>query len=333
VFPLYLAVLGWAVVLGRRQTVARQGQDALIERLSRESPGTVWLRIFVARPEAFGKGVKLQAWEARGVLGIDADVIRVVAQLSSGEKVERCYPRPSAIAWSNRSVLNGSSLWFTLGRGGDALHVCADAGMRPPMLPQASTDLYRNIAGGTAPPAPAPFALEKNPVSWVLVTAFFAAIAYALLDELFLSNAMLIGNPLVPVMAVVGVLVAVAANVLARSQGVPVLESALLAALCGGAIGAACHPLAKRIDQWTAPTGFMAHDYVLEPGGRLHPAEAGADLPRLDFSQHADYWVRFQPGSTHAFELRRGGLGLWQLNKVPFNDRLRAFYEHGATAK
>jgi len=28
------------------------------------------------------------------------------------------------------------------------------------------------------------------------------------------------------------------------------------------------------------------------------------------------------------FELRHGGLGFWQLNKEPFNKKLRASYEH-----
>jgi len=66
----------------------------------------------------------------------------------------------------------------------------------------------------------------------------------------------------------------------------------------------------------------------LTAGGRPHPVDAAAGAPDLDFSSHFRYWATFKLGATVDFELRHGGLGFWQLNKEPFNKKLRASYEH-----
>ena len=38
------------------------------------------------------------------------------------------------------------------------------------------------------------------------------------------------------------------------------------------------------------------------------------NLPVLEFPGVADYWRQFKLGRTHRFELRKGGLGFYQVN-------------------
>ena len=41
------------------------------------------------------------------------------------------------------------------------------------------------------------------------------------------------------------------------------------------------------------------------------------NLPVLRFPRDADYWRQFKLGTTHQFELRKGGLGFYQVNMQP----------------
>ncbi|MCK7509538.1 MAG: hypothetical protein MZV70_39540 [Desulfobacterales bacterium] len=52
-----------------------------------------------------------------------------------------------------------------------------------------------------------------------------------------------------------------------------------------------------------------------------------AGPPALEFPGHHEYWAQFKPGSVHQFELRRGGLGFYQLNMRPLEKALREYYE------
>ena len=40
----------------------------------------------------------------------------------------------------------------------------------------------------------------------------------------------------------------------------------------------------------------------------------------------ADYWGQFKIGTTHRFELRKGGLGFYQVNMQPVHVKMREYF-------
>lgn len=172
--------------------------------------------------------------------------------------------------------------------------------------------------------ASASFALEKNPRSLAVVIAFFVLLLYALADSFVVGHETYAGAPPVSGFVAAGVLAAVAAAVWMLRAKVPTAEGMIVALLFGGALGAAGYPGALRINAITDAEGLRKYEYQLTREGQLEPLTAG--LPTLAFPKYYEYWEQFPPGSHHEFELRKGGLGFYQLNMQPVREALREFY-------
>jgi hypothetical protein len=50
-------------------------------------------------------------------------------------------------------------------------------------------------------------------------------------------------------------------------------------------------------------------------------------LPTLKFDEAREYWAHQEPGSLHAFLLRQGGLGFYQVEMAPIYAKTRKFYD------
>ncbi len=169
------------------------------------------------------------------------------------------------------------------------------------------------------------FALEKNRAALAVVVGFFVLLFYALADTFFLNpEAYAVTPPLTPFLAAAGLAV-LAAGLWMHRGGVPVAESIAVAVLFGATVGAAAYPGALRLNALTDSDGLRTYEYQLTAQRHLEPLRAGP--PALVFAEHYEYWVQFAPGSVHQFELRRGGLGFYQLNMRPIEKALREYYE------
>lgn len=169
------------------------------------------------------------------------------------------------------------------------------------------------------------FALEKNRAALAVVAGFFVLLFYALADTFFLNpEAYAVTPPLAPFLAAGG-LAALAAGLWMRRGGVPAAESIAVAVLFGVTVGAAAYPGALRLNALTDDDGLRTYEYQLTAQRQLEPLRAGP--PALVFAGHYEYWAQFAPGSVHRFELRRGGLGFYQLNMRPLERVLREYYE------
>jgi hypothetical protein len=172
--------------------------------------------------------------------------------------------------------------------------------------------------------APPRFALEKNRWTLATVIAFFALFVYALLDGLFLNPETYAEPPRFAAYAVAGAVVAIAVFGLLRRAGAPAGESVALALLTGAALGAALYPGLLRINQLTDRHGLQVHVYEHRGGGHFVPRASGP--PPLDLSRYAEYWGKLRAGAGYEFELRRGGLGFYQLNLAPLYAAMREHY-------
>lgn len=167
------------------------------------------------------------------------------------------------------------------------------------------------------------FALEKNPWTLGVVVLFFLLVAFTMIDGFVLIGETYVTRPIYEVFAFGGLMAAIVSTRLLRARSVPSLESTVLSILLGVGISCALYPGALRLNQWTDNSGLHVHTYQSQGRGRFTPLDES--LPELHFDDYPEYWRQFGVGEHQGFELRRGGLGFYQLNMAPIYD---AIVEH-----
>jgi WD40 repeat protein/RsiW-degrading membrane proteinase PrsW (M82 family) len=162
------------------------------------------------------------------------------------------------------------------------------------------------------------FALESNRHSLTAMILFFLLVAYAVLDFTYFNQETYAEQPLYEVYlwGAVGMAILVM-GWLIRAK-VPKRESVMLALLVGGAFGAALYPGLLRLNQLTDQVGLTTYQYELQSDLSFKPV-ADKTLPTL-YLDDDDYWSEFETGSIHEFQLRKGGLGFYQINLAPIEE-------------
>ena len=173
------------------------------------------------------------------------------------------------------------------------------------------------------------FALEENPSTLLALVLFFGFVSYALIDGAFLIQETYAERPFYEFYVVTGILLFIIVGVWLRRVRVPRAESLTLAALVGAGCAVALYPGLLRINAVSDPSGLQEYPYVLESNYTFRALDA--ELPVLHFERDGEYWAQFESGSIHHFELRKGGLGFYQLNMAPVYAVMKEFYrEHQA---
>ncbi len=94
----------------------------------------------------------------------------------------------------------------------------------------------------------------------------------------------------------------------------------------------ACDAQAQLLPFQTATQAIAI--YVRSCSGRspsLLLAHLSLSFPIFSILVVREYWAQFESGSIHHFELRKGGLGFYQLNMAPVYAAMKEFYrEHQA---
>lgn len=171
-----------------------------------------------------------------------------------------------------------------------------------------------------------PFALGKNPVALAFVALFFISSVYAFVDAVFLNTETYATGPLYPVYVAGGLAMTLIGVWLMRAAKVPITESLAVAVLTGGAFGAALHPGLLRVNELTDTAGLQNYVYKMIEPAYFVPEQEG--LPELRFPErHREFWAQYASGSTQEFQLRKGGLGFYQIDMKPIHNRIRDYYE------
>ncbi len=165
------------------------------------------------------------------------------------------------------------------------------------------------------------FDLVKNVRSLSVAIAFFALVLYAFADAFVFGEETYAGQAPLDIFIGTGAIAAIAALLWMRRGKVPLVESAMMALLLGVAVGAASYPGALRVNALTDQSGLRTYTYRLTSSGEFQPLTSG--LPAFSLRRYSDYWARFRSGSLHQFELRKGGLGFYQINVRPLNEAMR----------
>jgi hypothetical protein len=168
------------------------------------------------------------------------------------------------------------------------------------------------------------FALEENPSTLLALVLFFGFVSYALIDGTFLMQETYAERPFYEFFAMMGILLTVIVGVWLLRAEIPRAESLTLAALVGAGFAVALYPGSLRINAISDPSGLQKYAYVLESNHTFRAVDAGH--PTLHFERDREYWAQFELGSIHHFELRKGGLGFYQLNMAPIYAATKEFY-------
>jgi hypothetical protein len=182
-----------------------------------------------------------------------------------------------------------------------------------------------NIGTGTVATGKQLFRLEDNPWSGAMSVALLVLLGYAPVDTFIVKTEVFAGEPPVEIYAAGGLLVAAAAALLLVRARLPLYVCILLPSMLGLAFAAALHPALLLINRLTDTSGLAAYSYVRQADGRYLPRDVGPPPVAMDYPP--EYWSRFLPGSTHEFELRKGGLGFWQLSEVPLKESYYNYFE------
>lgn len=308
---------GWRFRLARRR---EQDRAALRASHVGTATGLEWIPVQVSRPAWYRR--LHTGHEAGGWLGIDAEVdtVRLLAQRADDDVIDRSWPlaqtqaRPGSL---HSSALPGFLI------GNEPLLLAGDAGANELRSWRATRLLLQRLAP-TATSMPAGlFPIESNRWSLACSVLFFVLMLYGLADTFAMPYQVLALPPGVDRVQDLLPLLAILAVPLLRRGRVPSNMAWMLALLFGIALKIATPPLFQRIDALTAADAFAEQPYRLEADGHFAPLAAG--LPPLRLRGYLRHYARDLPvGAEQRFLLRRGGLGIWQLDERPLRERPRA---------
>jgi hypothetical protein len=178
-----------------------------------------------------------------------------------------------------------------------------------------TTDRSRGIGYG--------FSLESNRHALVGAVLVIALLCYAVVDLAVNEEIYAVDPPLV-LFAVGGSIAVLAGLLWFASVGVPRAEVFGLSLLLGGAVGFALYPGALRLNAATDSEGLRSYDYRLTSYVVFSPLDS--KMPVLEFPGDADYWRQFSLGTVHPFDLRKGGLGFYQVDMGPVHAKMHDYF-------
>jgi hypothetical protein len=179
-----------------------------------------------------------------------------------------------------------------------------------------TTDSSRGIGSG--------FALESNRHALAGAVLGIALLCYALVDFAAYEERYAVDPPLV-LFFLAGAIAALAGLLWFSLAKVPRAETLVLSLFLGAAAGFALYPGALRLNAATDPEGLHAYDYRLTSYVVFTPADSR--LPVLNLPpRDVDYWGQFKLGTVHQFELRKGGLGFYQVDMGPVHAKMHEYF-------
>jgi hypothetical protein len=193
---------------------------------------------------------------------------------------------------------------------------------------QSTVVRYARVAGVKVTTSDVPgiasgFALEKHRHALVAAVLVILFLSYGVVDVALNEEVYAVELPIV-LFVLAGAIAALASMIWLLAAKVPRIETLGLSLLLGGAIGFALYPGMLRLNEATDNEGLHAYQYRLIEYVVFSPADP--NLPALRFPGDADYWRRFKLGTTHSFQLRKGGLGFYQVNMEPVHARMREYF-------
>lgn len=318
--PLVALIFLIPVLIAFQRGRRRQAQqDALRREPGARLDGLQAVRVLIADPSRTVTDM------AVGWLGHDVERVRVFGRFADGVTVERDLPRDGlAPVWLGSRAGTAPELqWLSLGE--PALQLSAH-GVLDWNSAEATARLYARIAQADAPPPPSSaFHLQYHAVSLVATLLFVLLLGFAIVDHLLCGFSVVGDHRWVVALALALIPAALLLYPLFRRSRLPQREALVLPLLLGFAAGMAAIPLLARVDRATGEGDFVDTPYYLDGIGVLKPLNQGP--PTLRVTNVDDYWKALPPGAEQSLYLRRGGLGLWQVQTDALRMQVHSWYQ------
>jgi WD40 repeat protein len=156
------------------------------------------------------------------------------------------------------------------------------------------------------------FAIESNQHRLSAAIFFLLLLGYAILDLMIFNQEAYVELPLYKVYLLGGVGMAAFVMGWLRRAKVSRRESIIIALFLGGVFGLALYPGLLRLNQLTDSNGLKSYQYELQSDLSFKPVNDNT-LPTLHLNDDK-YWADFEAGTLYEFELRKGGLGFYQIS-------------------
>lgn len=155
--------------------------------------------------------------------------------------------------------------------------------------------------------------IDSTPATKFIAILFVSAVCYFIVDQFYWAKEFYAENPPYWQMVFSAAFSALLVY-LALSRVEPNRKNTWqYALLFGFGLGLASYSFMLRLNQWSDEKGLNSYTYFLTSPNSWRAENT--QLPGLVFSaEDSDWWKHFSIGDSYEFELRKGGLGFWQVN-------------------
>lgn len=345
IFILLLATTGLLIVsvifliyIFRQARKRSRWQDDILASFQDKASHGSWYRAHYASASRFKSIWKLFPWAYSGIMFMETGRLTFAALKGDGEPLTIHFsPAQTKLAWLGpKPWPNGAMPWFCLTENGQQHYFTADSGATILNSRTLTSDIYHQLkrvlpdmefdASAERLLPGRGFALEKNRYSLGAMIMMAVLVVYALLDYM-LNFEDYIGTHFINYTAWASVLVMLSSMVIFKKNQIPVLENIVLSFFLSCSVGLATPQVMLRINQLTDQHGLKAYPYHLTDSLGFTPVGDFTDLPELYFPGNKDYWSQLDKNAVHEFELRKGGLGFYQVNMAPVYVKMRKYYQ------
>lgn len=167
-----------------------------------------------------------------------------------------------------------------------------------------------------------------TPATLSVAAAFMAFVGYFVVEHYFTANEYYAVTP--PYLAILlsGVVGAGLVFAWLRSREPDGANHAVFAALFALGFGMAIYSFLPRLNILTDQDGLHEYNYTLDADYLWQPHDSSLPKLRL-YLKSSDWWQQYKPGDSYTFELRKGGLGIWQVNMSRIYDDQKRYYVCG----
>ena len=166
------------------------------------------------------------------------------------------------------------------------------------------------------------FDLSKNTYTRTGVIVLLVLVAY-LFTDLIINKESYLETPPVMIFVAAGILAAALFSFWFIKNTVPIGNALGLALLIGVITGAATYPALLRLNQLTDTVGLKQYHYIHVDGASFKPQDSS--LPDIHLFEDK-YWDSLPKDAEFIFNLRKGGLGFYQIDMAPIYKKTRLWY-------
>jgi len=166
------------------------------------------------------------------------------------------------------------------------------------------------------------FDLTSNKYSLVTLVVIFAFISYALISFMVTREVYISEVPYVW-FAVIGLVITICCGVVLAKTDVPSTNAWGMALLLGVVASVTMYPAMININQLTDSKGLIEYEYKRVDKAIFEPVDSS--LPRVEVNED-EYWDSIPLNKTVVFMIRKGGLGLYQVDMEPEYKKMRHWY-------